>query len=430
MANILNVIRHGMQRIRRGKRIMGKPVGAKLHIFIFAYWHDKGWEKFVGATVKVWDLAHNMAGLGHSVVLFLPKYNFQTENLPFRLVQIPVFDFPFLRSLSFNFFLTAFLVRYYFKARPDVFYIRRGISLIPVLFAKLRNAMLFYEINDDPYPEQTNPPTGFSFRVNRWLSVKTDEISLFLCDAAFVITKEIRSKIIRSLPNIDLTKLHLLPSGANTDLFRPLDQQHCRSKLNLDVSKKYVGFVGTLLDHQGVDVLINAAPTVIERFPGALFVVIGEGPLKERWRQQAQERGLGNYFLFTGQVAYEQIPLWINAMDVCTAPFLVKAGLRSPVKVFDYLACGRPVVASRIAGTTDIFEGSGAVVLIEPENRDALAGAIVGLLEDEDKAGDMGMKGRYLVKTRYDRKVLAGRIQQEVYAFAKAKGKMSHHASD
>jgi len=393
----------------------------KLDIFIFAYWYDKGWKKFVGATVKIWDLAHNVAALGHNVVLFLPKYHFPKENLPFRLVQIPLIDFPILRSLSFNTSLSIFLLCHYFSFKPDVVYIRRGISIIPVIFAKVKKAILLYEINDDPYRGKNISMFNPINRLDHWLSLKTNEVSLSLCDAAFVITKEIKEKIIKAQPGIDQKKLHVLPSGANTDLYQPLNQETCRQRLNLEPSRKYIGFMGTLLDHQGVDVLIDAAPSVLQSTPDIVFVIIGEGPMKDVWRKKVEAKFLQKNFLFTGQVAYEETPLWINSMDVCMAPFLIKAGSRSPVKVFDYMACGRPVIASRIAGTTDIFEGSGAIILVEPENQQALAQAIMDLLGNEEKASEMGMKGRLLVKTHYDRKILAKRIQDEVYALRKSK---------
>ena len=392
-----------------------------MNIFIFAYWHDKGWERFVGATVKIWDLAHNVAGFGHRVVLFLPKYNFATENLPFRLIQIPVLDFPFFRALSFNFFLTYFLIRHFFNLKPDVVYIRRGISLIPSLFAKLRKSILFYEINDDPYTDHIVPKSDLISRLNGCLSLKTDEVSLSLCDAAFVITTEIKEKIIKAQPEIDQEKLRVLPSGSNTDLYQPLNREKCRQRLNLELSKKYICFMGTLLDHQGVDVLIEAAPSVIDLLPNAVFIIIGEGPMKEKWRQRVDALFMQKYFLFTGQVEYEETPIWINAMDVCTAPFLIKAGQRSPVKVFDYMACGKPVIASRIAGTTDIFDGSEAIRLVEPENKESLAQAIVDILEDAEAATVMGMKGRLFVKNNYDRKSFAKIIQAEMCSLQKGK---------
>jgi len=167
----------------------------KYKVAIFAYWHDKGWEKFVGATVKIWDLARNTAALGHHVVLFLPRYHFAIDGLRFRLVQIPLIELPFLRALSFNFFLTSFLVLYYFKSKPDVVYVRRGISLIPSIFAKIKKSLLFYEINDDPYPERMIPTSSLISRVNAWLSLKTDELSLSICDAAFVITKKSKRRL-------------------------------------------------------------------------------------------------------------------------------------------------------------------------------------------------------------------------------------------
>lgn len=409
---------------------MSQEVNKGLKILIFAYWHDKGWKGFVGATVKIWDLTHHAVALGHPVVLFLPKYHFPRENLPFRLVEIPLLDIPLVRALSFNLFLALHLIRYYSTLKPDVVYIRRGMSLIPSLFARFKKALLLYEVNDDPYPDQTDLPIGPIDRFNRWLSVKTDEVSLVWCDAAFVITPEIRDKISRALPRLDRRKLYILPSGANTDLYHPLDKSQCRSKLNLEPSKKYVGFMGTLLDHQGVDVLIDAALSVLQSTPNAFFVIIGEGPMKDKWRRRVDDLSIQKDFLFTGQIDYEETPMWINAMDVCTAPFLIKAGFRSPVKIFDYMACGRPVVASRIPGTTDIFMGSDAIRLIEPENNDALAAAIVDILADDEKANAMGTKGRRLVETHYDRKVLAKKIQDEAYILLKAKGKMSDHPSN
>jgi len=399
----------------------------QMRILLFAYWHDEGWKGFVGATVKIWDLAHNMARLGHEVALFLPRYEFPTANLPFRLVRIPLLDFPLLRSLSFSFFLTIFLIRRRLRFRSDVVYIRRGISLIPAIYANLTNSILIYEVNDDPYADHDVKSMGILSRFDRWLSIKTDEIALSWCDAAFVITRQIADKIIPRLPQINPSKIHIVPSGTNTTLYRPMDKSQCRLMLHLYPFRKHIGFMGTLLEHQGVNILIDASPSVIKSFPDAVFVIIGEGPMNEPWRQRVKEMSLQDHFLFTGQIDYEQTPLWINAMDVCAAPFSKRAGLRSPVKIFDYLACGKPVVAARIPGTTDIFEDSGAVRLVEPENNDALAAAIADILADAEKAITMGMKGRGLVETRYDRKLIAKKIEELVDALYKARGDAVAH---
>jgi len=400
----------------------------KLHILIFAYWHDKGWKGFVGATVKIWDLAHNTARLGHNVFLFLPKYELPADSLPFRLIRIPLFDFPLLRSLSFSFLLALFLLCHCSNAKPDVVYIRRGISLIPAIFATLKKSILIYEVNDDPYAQEDLPSMSIFSRVDRWLSIKTDEIALCWCNAAFVITKQIGDKIIRQLPRISPTKIHVVPSGTNTNLYRPMDKHQCRSMLHLEPTRTYIGFMGSLLDHQGVEVLIDAAPHVINSFPDTCFVIIGEGPMKDRWRRRVHEQSIQRNFLFTGQIDYEKTPVWINAMDICTAPYIRAAGLRSPVKIFDYLACGRPVIASRIPGTTDIFEDSGAVRLVEPENKEAFAAAIVDLLSNTETASSMGLDGRRWVEAQYDRMLVAKRLEETVHALRKDKGDVLAHA--
>jgi len=400
----------------------------KLHILIFAYWHDKGWKGFVGATVKIWDLAHNTARLGHNVFLFLPKYELPADSLPFRLIRIPLFDFPLLRSLSFSFLLALFLLCHCSNAKPDVVYIRRGISLIPAIFATLKKSILIYEVNDDPYAQEDLPSMSILSRVDRWLSIKTDEIALSWCDAAFVITEQIGDKIIRQLPRISPTKIHVVPSGTNTNLYRPMDKHQCRSMLHLEPTRTYIGFMGSLLDHQGVEVLIDAAPHVINSFPDTCFVIIGEGPMKDRWRRRVHEQSIQRNFLFAGQIDYEKTPVWINAMDICTAPYIRAAGLRSPVKIFDYLACGRPVIASRIPGTTDIFEDSGAVRLVEPENKEAFAAAIVDLLSNTETASSMGLDGRRWVEAQYDRMLVAKRLEETVHALRKDKGDVLAHA--
>ena len=110
--------------------------------------------------------------------------------------------------------------------------------------------------------------------------------------------------------------------------------------------------------------------------------------------ERAEQRGVRDYFIFPGQIPYKDMPGWIGTMDICIAPFLRSAGLRSPVKIFDYMACGRPVVASKIKGTTDLFVDTGAMELVEPENPEMLANAIIDLLSNEEKAKSMGQKGR------------------------------------
>ena len=225
-----------------------------------------------------------------------------------------------------------------------------------------------------------------------------------------VVTHEIADKLINKLPRLTGNDYTILPSGANIDLFVPMPKKAARSKLKIDPTTKVVGFVGTLANYQGIDTLIDASGSIIAEEQNTVFFIIGEGPMKRNWQQRTRRACLLKHFRFLGQIEYHELPVWINAMDVCVAPFLRIAGTRSPVKIFDYLACGRPVVASRIDGTTDVFKQSGGVHLVEPEHPQRLAAAIVDILQNEQNGDRMGRKGRDFVVANYDRVKIANTV--------------------
>jgi glycosyltransferase involved in cell wall biosynthesis len=286
-------------------------------------------------------------------------------------------------------------------------------SLIPGLYARLRGIPLAYEVNDDPFAPPA-PDVSLVTRCRAALQRWRDTVNLRWSTRAFVITEALATRIAHACPGLDRAKLLILPSGANTELFRPLPAEACRRQLRLSAGSPCVGFVGTLLPHQGVEVLIDAAAAIRARVPGCRFLVIGEGPMRAPWREAATRAGLAEAFAFPGEIPYVEVPLWIGAMDVCVAPFRRTAGLRSPVKIFDYLACGKPVAASRIPGTTDVFEGLAAVRLVAPEDPGALAAAVADLLADAECAVARAAAARAFVVERYDRRALARAVSEGI----------------
>jgi glycosyltransferase involved in cell wall biosynthesis len=384
---------------------------AKKRFFIVAYWHDRRWKKFVGATVKIWDLADNLSRCGHEVVLFLPRYHFDSGNSTrLEIVEVSFVDKAFIRYISFNFNLLLKLLGKALIKRPDVVYARRMNSIVPGLTAILLRTKFFYEVNDDPFRQNYKEGSRILFRLRSKISLIQDMINIIICNHAFVVTREIADKLIKKLPRLTGNDYTILPSGANTELFAPISKKLARSKLKIDPTTKIVGFVGTLATHQGIDTLIDAAASIIAKEPDTVFFIIGEGPMKRKWQQRTLRESLRKHFRFLGQVDYSELPLRINAMDVCVAPFLRIAGTRSPVKIFDYLACGRPVVASRINGTTDVFKQSGGVHLVEPEHPQRLAAAIVGILQNEQNGDRMGSEGRDFIVSNYDRVKIANTV--------------------
>ncbi len=142
-------------------------------------------------------------------------------------------------------------------------------------------------------------------------------------------------------------------------------------------------------------------------------MIVGDGSAKNDCIKIAHEFGVFEKFIFTGGIPFEQVPLYVNSSDVCVAPFKIyrnaKIGL-SPLKIYEYLACGKPVVSSRIPNI-EFIEQQKAGILVEPENPEELAKAIIKLLENESLREEMGKNGRDLVVKYYSWEANARKVE-------------------
>ena len=102
-----------------------------------------------------------------------------------------------------------------------------------------------------------------------------------------------------------------------------------------------------------------------------------------------------------GRKPYDELPRYVAGIDVCINPYILDdiASGCSPLKLYEYMACAKPVVASRVCGF-EVLESVGAGLLVSPDDPEELAGAVVSLLKDEGLREEMGKNGReYVVKS-------------------------------
>lgn len=388
-----------------------------MEIFVYAYWHDKRFKNKAGGPIKVYELSDNLTKLGHTVYLFVPKLGYPERQTSSHVISIPFIDLPVLRFVSFQ--VLAFLLSILFmvqKGRPDIIYVRIMWSFMPMFLGKLFHIPVMLEVNDSPHRAYAN----IQHSLKRKMVYLIDRISYRLSDHVLPVTLKIAEDLHR-IDGLSWNCMTVLPSGSNTDLFRPMDKSSCCKRLKFDPTKKYVGFIGTFLHHQGLDVLIDSAPLIIQQRSDVSFLLVGDGQMRTKWERRVNEMGLKNHFIFTGHVPYEDVPYYCGIMDVCVAPFLNEAGESSPVKVFDYLACGKPVVMSNVAEAGKIFEDSGAVRLIPVEDEVSLSQSILQLLEDDDLRAEMEKKGRKFVESRYSRMKIAEMVESVAFQLIRKK---------
>jgi glycosyltransferase involved in cell wall biosynthesis len=303
----------------------------------------------------------------------------------------------------------------------DVLYTRNpNFGFLAGLFCRNRCKALVYELNGIPEDESSliksrscDEKSLLKRRaggLSRYFSSSKSRLKILILkkalgfsDKIIAVTPGIKANL-ESAYQIPGEKITVVPNGANTSLFKPLEQDACRKNLGLDPETPYVCFVGNLAPWQGVEYLVKAAPSILSRYPECRFLIVGDGVMKNELLNLSRELGIEDKFIFTGVVPYDRVPIYINASDVCAAPFILarnaKIGL-SPLKLYEYMACGKPVVASDISGVADALETSKGGISVPSENPGALAEAISKLLENQELRADMGSKGLRHVTENY-----------------------------
>jgi glycosyltransferase involved in cell wall biosynthesis len=167
-------------------------------------------------------------------------------------------------------------------------------------------------------------------------------------------------------------------NGLDLDHFPMRDRDACRARLELPSGIELLLYVGNLKHVKGVDVLVAAFELVARRRASARLALIGDGPMLPALRAQATAAGIGERVLFLGRRPHVEVGNWMSAADVFVLPSRSE-GL--PNVVWESVACGTPVVASRVGGVPEAFDPEFAGALVEPEDAEALANAIVSILE-------------------------------------------------
>jgi glycosyltransferase involved in cell wall biosynthesis len=154
-----------------------------------------------------------------------------------------------------------------------------------------------------------------------------------------------------------------------------------------------IACVGRLIFNKGPQFLIEAAPEVLQAHPEAEFVLVGDGPLRARLEERARELRIGHRVDFLG--SRSDVAAILQGCDVLVRPSLLEG---MPLAVLEAMACGLPVVATPVAGTSELVRDGENGLLVRPADPGALAGAILRLMEDEPLREAQGRRGRRLVE--------------------------------
>ncbi|HVM62156.1 MAG TPA: glycosyltransferase family 4 protein [Verrucomicrobiae bacterium] len=171
-----------------------------------------------------------------------------------------------------------------------------------------------------------------------------------------------------------------------------------RESLGISKSDRVVGKIARLFRLKGHEFLFEAAPRIVAAVPDVKFLLIGDGVYRERFEWLAATMGLRNRFVFTGLVPPQEIPRYVALMDVL-AHLSLREGL--PRALPQALACGKAVVAFDVDGAREVCVDGETGLLVRAGDTNALAEAVIRLLQDAALAHRMGTRGRELVQERF-----------------------------
>jgi glycosyltransferase involved in cell wall biosynthesis len=168
-----------------------------------------------------------------------------------------------------------------------------------------------------------------------------------------------------------------------------------------------VGMVANLRPVKGIDILIRAAALVVQEDPGVEFVVVGEGPQRRELERLVGELGLTGRFHLPG--IWDDIPAFLATLDIAV---LTSRAEGMPNAVLEYMAAGRPVVASAVGAIPHLIDPERSGVVVPPGDPESLATGLKRLLSAPGNMPLFGETGRHLVRERYDRPSVSRRFSE------------------
>ena len=331
-----------------------------------------------GDSIHVQELTDHLVGLGHHVVL--------VTSTPDHAVSTGIVHATAPASTPGQISLGWRLARRW----ADVIYERRVSPKLSFTISKLSRTPFVLEVNGVLEDEVENPPS------NRWrpLRLKIRGSMIRRASKIIAVSDGIRRDLLTRYA-IPSDRIAVVPNGVSPERFFPSEKTSCRTSLGLRPSDQVVCYIGNMARWQGVDLLMDAADTLHSRRSSIKLLLAGDGPELQDLKAKAKGRNLG-FVDFLGPVSYDRIPEIIGASDVAVAP-LARNRKASPLKVFEYMACGRPIVVSDVDEVGNFVRMSGCGIVVNPGDPDGLADAIEWLLSHPEQAEAMGVKGRVAI---------------------------------
>ncbi len=266
--------------------------------------------------------------------------------------------------------------------RPDLIYERNNLYYLAGSWLRRRTGIpLFMEVNAPLAEERTRHG---NLRLRR-LAHRLEAYVWRSADRVLPVTGVLGA--IVTAAGVDAGRIRVVPNGIVLERFPPPAPRPAGGMVNL-------GFVGFVRDWHGLDGVIRA---MAER-PDVTLTVVGDGPVRGELEALAARLGIAARLRFLGVVPNAQVPAEVARFDIALQPKVTPYA--SPLKIFDYMAAGRAIVAPDQPNIREILADGETALLFDPASEGAMWGAIARLIEDAGLRGRLAAAGRAELERR------------------------------
>ncbi len=265
---------------------------------------------------------------------------------------------------------------------------------------RIKNLILIHSLHGIHYLHYRNPllKAGACW-LERYFSSFTDQV---ICVSEGDRQKAIDYKLV---PEEKVTVIH---NGLDFDTFNKVNNRvNKKIPFYLKPSSPVVGSVARLHRQKGLIYLLQAVPQIAKVFPEVKILIIGGGPLGAKLSRQAAKLGLGKIVSFLGE--RQDAAHLLSTFDVFVLPSLWEG---FPYVLLEAAAMAKPVVATRVSGSTEIIKDKKTGILVPPRRPDKLAQAVIKLLQQREYAQNLGQSLKKNICQRFTLSQMVGRIQK------------------
>ncbi len=352
-----------------------------------------------GGSLQVVQFVRALAARGHKLRMVAPRppggMNDDTALAGARGVWVWVPRVPVIRPWAYLIGSAIALFQTMWREKPDVMlWFDSPGQVAPLICASVMRCPYVLFVNGLPGEELAGL---WGWKPIRNAIQWTLRVAVQRSQAVVSVCREIPLWMQREW-GVAPHRCQVIRNGVDPSACLPRQKEDARRRLGLSPDGQYIGFVGGFFPWHGLNTLIEAMTIVCRECPTAKLLLVGDGHTRPELIALARQRGLKDAVSFVGRVGFEEVPWWIGASDVCVVlhrPVRFYPG--DSMKLWEYLACARPVVATAGEGYGDLVEKLGAGLSVKGDDPVALAEGVLRVFRNPALAKKMGQSGRAAV---------------------------------